>query len=820
MSLDVSKLERVRVQGGKLISRCPACAAGGGDTSGEHLFVNMESGEFGCVMFQGDEGKAHRSEIHKLAGLPDAKPSRADASKWTAMPHAPAEAPFPSLRHYKHGLPVAHWTYHTAAGLTAGIVARFNLPGGRKETLPLAWCRDQHGATKWHWKSMPDPRPLYGLPLADGPVVIVEGEKCAEAVRATGMVATTWAGGSSAIHKSDWSPLAGRDVVIWPDNDAPGRRACASLVAILTPTATSIRVVSIPDDAPDGWDAADTTPEQILAIIIGAGEIRDEPPEPMDYFEAAEVHDAPDRLHDMPFRLLGSDDGMLCYLPDNGQEVVRLSPSSHTKLNFMQLAPLQVWEAVFPGKPSTNWDAAANALIQASQSLPKFDPRAIRGRGCWIDGNDVVYHAGDKLAVNGAIRSLHAYTSPTRAIYEGGYPIAIDTADAARNVESASLITLCEMLPWDHPMSGKLFAGWMALAPICGALSWRPHGWVTGASGSGKSWVISNIVSPLIGKTAIYVQGNTSEAGIRGSLGCDAMPVLFDEAESENQRAGMRIDGVLELARQASSENGAGIVKGTKTGGSITYMVRSMFCFASIGVAAVKKADTSRISVMGLRKTNDAAQFERVKKLWRETTADPAFCARIRARSVRNAITIRHNAEIFCHAAAEFTGDKRSADQIGTLLAGAYSLTSTKAITHEAAREWLAKQDWSAFKVDAVDSDENQCLAHLFASPIRLEHTKGPETLTIDEAIQRARAELTPGVEGLALLRIGIKVEYDAITVANQHQGLERVFRDTPWAGAKWRGQLLRIENATTPKNPVRFGPMVLQRAVRVPIVD
>ncbi len=525
-----------------------------------------------------------------------------------------------------------------------------------------------------------------------------------------------------------------------------------------------------------------------------------------------------DRIQDMPFRLLGMDDGVMRYMPDNGQHIVSIPPCGHSKLNLMQLAPLQAWEEVFPGKSSTDWEAAANSLIQCSQALPKFDPRAIRGRGCWIDGEDVIYHAGSKLAVNGTITPIPAYNSPTRAIYEGGLSITIDTGDASRNVESAKLIELCDALPFDQPLFGKLLAGWMALSPICGALMWRPHIWVTGASGSGKSWITGNIIYQLAGKSAIYVKGNTSEAGIRGRIGSDALPVLFDEAEAENQRSIPRMDGVLELARQSSSEDGGGIVKGTQNGGSITYMVRSMFCFASIGVAAVKKADTSRISVLSLRKDNNPAQFEAVKALWRVTAASPAYCSRFRARAVRNAITTRANAEVFSEAAVAFTGDKRSADQVGTLLAGAFSLTSSKPISLNAAVAWLEKQDWSGFRVEAIDSDENQCLAHLLSAPIRVERQFGAETITLDEAIERARMEATPGPDGLAMLRIGVHVGRESVHIANNHQGLERIFANTPWSGAKWRGQLLRVEGALTPKNPVRFGPSVLQRAVTIPI--
>lgn len=812
MSLDLSKLEKPRIKSGKTIARCPACAETGGDSNGDHLFINSD-GKFGCVLYQSTDGTEHRKRIFELVGIPEEKPSKPSGS-WTALPHAPENAPFPSLKHYKHGMPVAHWIYRTESGLPAGIVARFNLPDGKKETLPLAWCKDESGKTEWRWKSMLEPRPLYNLPIEDDFVVIVEGEKCADAIKEIGLPVTTWAGGSSALTKTDFAPLRGKTVVIWPDNDTPGRRCAESLKSILAPIVAGIKTVPIPEGMPEGWDAADATPEIRQRLIDDATEYFDEPTlEPF-----IPLSDSPrDRIEGLPFRFLGMDDGVMRYIPDNGQHVVSLSPASHTKLNLIQLAPLQDWESVFPSKNGACWDAASNSLIQMSQSLPRFDSRLIRGRGCWIDGADVIYHAGDRLAISGRLVPIPSYDSPTRSIYEAGLAISVEADHPASNADAAKIIQLCELLSWEQPLYGKLLAGWMALAPVCGALQWRPHVWITGSAGSGKSWIMGNIVNPLVGKSAVFVQGNTSEAGIRCQLGSDALPVLFDEAEAENTRSITRMDGVMELARQSSSESGAGIIKGTATGGSITYMVRSMFCFSSIGVAAVKKADVSRITSLSLRKADDSAQFEAVKAVWRATTADSKFCARVRARSIANAITTRHNAEIFSNVAVSFTGDKRSADQIGTLLAGAYSLTSTKRITPAAAQSWMASQDWSGFKVDALDSDENQCFAHLMSSIIRIERGNSAENVSIDEAVTNCMDANSPDFEA-ALARNGIKMEENGVFVANNHQALERVFRETAWAGAKWKGQLLRISGAYQAKNAVRFGQNIRQRAVFVPI--
>jgi putative DNA primase/helicase len=776
------------------------------------------------------------------------------AADWTPVIPVPENAPEPVFRHQRFGLASRTWAYRDAEGRVIGHICRFDLPDGGKDVVPHTYCQHADGRRAWRWLSFPKPRPLYGLDLlAANPtagVLIVEGEKTADAARQFALpgVVVTWPGGGKAVRHTDWSALKGRKVVIWPDRDQPGIEAAHAIARAIASTVEKVRVIRPPEGPDDGWDVADALDEGWdTARVIDRLKPQPEPAieelPPLDEEAPQGWQDDPapppparsprhdDRIPDLPFRLLGVDGDAFFYMPDRGQQIVSLTASSHTKNNLMRLAPLNVWEFSFPDKSGADWDAAINALIQRQQALPKFDPRRIRGRGCWIDGEDVVYHAGDRLVVNGTEDEIPHYRSSVRAIYEGALDIPVDSAEVAGNRDSARLIELCEMLSWERPLYGKLLAGWLAIAPVCGALTWRPHLWVTGPSGSGKSWTVANIIQPIVGRTAVHVQGNTSEAGIRGMLGSDALPVVFDEAESEDRASQLRFDKVLELARQASTETGAGIVKGTATGGSVTYLIRSTFLFASIGVAAVKKADTSRVTVLPLKKNTGPGateHFEQVKALWRETVCQDSYCERIRSRSLRYAKVLRVNCETFSSVAVEFTGDKRSADQIGTLLAGAFSLTSTREISADQAREWMAKQDWTGFKSEDIDNDETQCLSHLFAASIRYEVNGSNMTRSVAETVEAIRAirdtasdaDLAKRAElKAALSRHGLRLLDGRLYVANRHQQLERIFQDTAWAGAKWRQQLARVHGAKLVE-PMAFGLNVRQRAVMVPLAD
>ena len=126
------------------------------------------------------------------------------------------------------GDPVKTWTYHTAEDGLAFYVAWWKPkdPNDGKVIRPATW-----DGTNWRRKTMPAPRPFYGLPdilkYADRPVVVVEGEKCADAARDVFPchVVTTWSHGCDSWKETNWQPLAGREVLLVADADAHGREA-------------------------------------------------------------------------------------------------------------------------------------------------------------------------------------------------------------------------------------------------------------------------------------------------------------------------------------------------------------------------------------------------------------------------------------------------------------------------------------------------------------------------------------------------------------------------------------------------------------------
>lgn len=138
--------------------------------------------------------------------------------------------------------------YRDAGGGFFGYVLRHDLPDGKKETPMVMRVRLPDGKACWSRFPFPKPRPLYGLEtLSDArQVIVVEGEKCADALRqAVGRVVVSWAGGTQGVKHTDWSPLAGRNVVIWPDADKPGLGAAGEIASILSDMNATVRILDV-----------------------------------------------------------------------------------------------------------------------------------------------------------------------------------------------------------------------------------------------------------------------------------------------------------------------------------------------------------------------------------------------------------------------------------------------------------------------------------------------------------------------------------------------------------------------------------------------
>jgi len=140
---------------------------------------------------------------------------------------------------------INHWTYRDEDGSILGYVARYESGAGEKSFCPFF----KKQGKKWIAGYLKGDRPLYNLDKIeksqwDSEIWVVEGEKCADALNKLNVLATTSPGGSNSATKTDWLPLAGHKVIIWPDNDQAGIVYASNVYKMLIETGDSLPDIS------------------------------------------------------------------------------------------------------------------------------------------------------------------------------------------------------------------------------------------------------------------------------------------------------------------------------------------------------------------------------------------------------------------------------------------------------------------------------------------------------------------------------------------------------------------------------------------------
>ena len=171
-----------------------------------------------------------------------------------------------TLLRRQHGSPEHVYEYRRADGSPVLLVLRWQTPGG-KACRPAIYARPAESPdAPLRWvPAWPGSLPLFGADLLarrpQAPVLVFEGEKACGAGRQLFPDWVCVSVGGNLHGRTDWSSLAGREVVVWPDHDQAGyRNAEAVRQRAAAAGATSVSVLALPDYLPLGWDVADPLP--------------------------------------------------------------------------------------------------------------------------------------------------------------------------------------------------------------------------------------------------------------------------------------------------------------------------------------------------------------------------------------------------------------------------------------------------------------------------------------------------------------------------------------------------------------------------------
>ncbi len=538
--------------------------------------------------------------------------------------------------------------------------------------------------------------------------------------------------------------------------------------------------------------------------------------------DAGDYPDPHETDEEKPFKILGHSDGHYYFLPRSSGQIVKLSPTAlGSMVNLFRLCPLHYWQDHFgAGEESSRKIAefAANALITTAHEVGIFRPSNIRGIGAWLDDGRNILHCGDTLMVDGV--SVKPHKLPSRFVYPLMSATVHMDAEPLSNRSAIRLREICSKLSWESKLSGDLLAGWCVIAPVCAAIPWRPHIWITGESQSGKTTVLENIVSNMVGAMALHVEGGTTEAALRQMLGFDGRPVIYDEAEAETMKDKTIMEGLMQLVRRSSS--GGKIVKGSASGEAVQYTLRASFCFSGINPVIKHRADESRITQLVLKKAAvaDADQYYQGLRQEIRETLTPEFGRGLLARTINNLGVLVGNCRAFADAASDVLCDRRAADQIGAMLAGLYLLSSTAAVDHDKAVAWIRAHDWTTHTAIAEQSDPERLIMFIATKIIRYVFNGTNREATIGTLIQRALGRskdcLTPDQDAENILRTyGIWPKAEGVLIANKSPNLENLLKDTPWHS--WARTLADLGGAEK-HAALYFAPGFSQRSVRVPL--
>ena len=533
-----------------------------------------------------------------------------------------------------------------------------------------------------------------------------------------------------------------------------------------------------------------------------ADTIAEKDPQPGD--PAPEIEDDDDETEEhwsetAPFRCLGALAKTHYFIPNDFGQLIVLSHREMTTNGLLALARLSWYQKRWriesgrnKGKP--DWTTIVDEIIAHSQSLGPYQPGKLRGRGFWRGDNDkVVIHLGDRLFPPGKKQpvSPETYAEGGR-IYVKSPRLAGPHPEKILPIKTGQwLIALFEDLLWKYPASAYLLAGWMVLAPFSGYLRWRPHVWLTGDAGCGKTTILRDLIVPLQAGMCLYAEGSqTTEAGLRQELGVDAFPVILDEPEKDEETAAKRVGVIVRMMRSASATT-AKIFKGTPSGKGLSWESRSMFCLGSVGGAVSGQQDKQRISLLPLRHPRTLGSVEKQEEhyhgiLKRLARITPDLSRQLLARTTEWARTKRLDQllETSIAAATTVLGDRRHGDQYGTLLAGAYILQNDDVPTEDEMVAWMKDLSLGhCIDLEATDPEGRQILDRLFQVQETVLTNNGNFKVTVGEmvslvirnpALDQSKGRISYEEAKKYLKDIGFIIRGGNLYVANRSEWIRR----------------------------------------------
>ena len=461
------------------------------------------------------------------------------------------------------------------------------------------------------------------------------------------------------------------------------------------------------------------------------------------------------------------------YFVSHKKQIIELGKSDHTAPTLLLNAPAKYWGNKYGftfkanGEMSNqpDWKKVIEKMGLEIASQGVFDYSNIRGRGVWKEKAGLVVNLGDKIFHKGEIFPIFKNVLGSKYFYESGKAIKADLNKSLSYEEKQTIIKAFSMLNYKNKKDAIVLIGYIYSAQFFAALDWRPHVWITGPRGCGKSHILNYVHSALLFSKMVQ---DSSASGIRQTLMNDAFTIIYDESEPNTERDRAKMSDIISLARQCSTGKNYEVLRGSAGGKASSYNTNANFFLGSIQSSAMNGADISRFFVIEMneiKKTEQSANdFKMLEYLMGQVSI---LSESLFSHAVNNYDDFSVNLEIAKSAIKSRQMESRLADQLSPIVAGYYAMFHDGVMTLEYANELLDYMNFekSDYVKENATGDSEKCFDSILDIQVP---SRG---LTVGQAVNKAKygennLQKADGNDALAILGLNYEEDLDCLHIS------------------------------------------------------